>query len=164
MVFFAETFGDLILPEAAEGMCSRTKPLEKGHDYLAAPTYMLQGDERQRRRTKDHSKGCLQVTDQIWWHGFDPYAASTSCVCVTGEICKTISRLGAKEITSRSSHDLAPVDVFETFCDGAAIIGGPNVLRKRLAAQDSDGDLQGPTTKSQKSLKGKAVAFLSREI
>jgi hypothetical protein len=124
-VLLAESFGDLILPAAAEGTCSRTKPLEKHCDYLAAPVYMLEGDERQRRLGNDHSKGCLQIDDHTFWHHFDPHTVRKSCACANGKQCSTVSRLGRRPKENATKHSLGIVDVFEAFRDGAAIIGEP---------------------------------------
>lgn len=179
IVFLAESFGDLILPEAEQGTCSRTKPLEKGRDYLAAPIFMLEGDQRYRRRNNDHSKGCLQVTDHFFWHGFDPNAILIPCACADGNQCRTISRLGrrAREHVNNSSRNLGPVDVFEAFRDGAAIIGGPNLLYSATSTitprtsplnppeEDSGGQVQIATTRRRfERLKGRVVAILRRRI
>jgi hypothetical protein len=139
IVLLAESFGDLILPEAAEGTCSRTKPLEKDHDYLAAPVYMLEGDERQRRAGNDHSKGCLQIDDHTFWNGFNPHAVQMSCACADGEQCSTVSRLGRRARESATELSLGIVNVFEAFRDGAAIIGDPEESRsKKPEAKESE--------------------------
>lgn len=131
IVLLAHTLGEIILPEITGGQCDMYKPVEKDHDYLAHPIYMLKGDER-IRRMRDHSKGFLQVNDDYFWHSFDLRLASKPCACIHGGRCKTKSRLGrsAKENANISSHAPA-VDVFETFCDGAAIISGPEALQNR---------------------------------
>ena len=139
IVLLAESFGDLILPEAAGGTCSRTKPLEKDRDYMAAPVYMIKGDERQRRVDKDHSKGCLQIDDHTFWNDFDPHAVQTSCACVNGGQCLTVSRLGRRAKENTAEHSLGIVDVFEAFRDGAAIIGEPEKSRsKKAEAKESE--------------------------
>ena len=117
------------MPEKLEEQCERAKAVEPGHDYMATPIYMLKGEERMRH-SKDHSKGFLQINDDYFWHGFDPHSASKPCACIYGGRCNTKSKLGklAKE-NANIPPGADPVDVFEQFCDGAAIIGGPNKLQ-----------------------------------
>lgn len=173
VVLLADNFGDLILPDTALGTCSRTRPLEEGFDYLATPLYMLHGDERHRRRPQDHSKGCLRVNDHTWWHSFDPHVTSIPCTCADGQLCRTKSRLGkaAKENGDTSSDTLTPLNIFDAFPDGAAIIGGPNKLPPALPSSqdrlkpDSEPSPQTDTAGSKwQKIKGRTAAFLKRKI
>ena len=165
------------MPEKLGGQCDRAKPVEPGHDYLATPIYLLKGDERMRRR-KDHSKGFLQINDEYFWHGFDPQLASETCACMNGGRCETKSRLGkSARANAKILPNAPPVDVFEAFCHGAAIIGGPKTLQNRppknsppMNSQECLTPEPGPSPQTQagggkwKRSFGRIDAFLKRKI
>jgi hypothetical protein len=165
IVFLAHSFGDLILPGDIGEECSRTRVMEKGRDYLATPIYMLKGDERQRLRNNDHSKGSLQVNDTFFWNGFDPRMELTPCMCTHGKQheCKTLSRLERKERVNKADTSHGPLDVFQAFPNSAAIIGGPNVLKSARPTTTQEARTH-ITETGWKKWKTRLDKFLNRKI
>ena len=131
IVLLARTFDELIVPVKQAGGCSRTLEVPTRKDLLAVPLYIWRStSERWMYDDEDCSKGCVRISDESYWHTFQP--AISACSGEGPCTCDTVSKLGKKPVYANKKlrSSIASVNVFKKYQHGAAIIGD---LKERVS-------------------------------